>query len=197
MLFRSSRAEYRLLLRWDNADLRLADHGRRSGLLSGEVHEEFCRYRRRVARAVAEALPKDAESRYLPNGNPDHIETSPSSPPYQGGEIGEVSSPLDLNSIWDEKDVQRQVAVETAYWGYIKRESMEVTKFRKMESRRIPADTDYDGIKSLLTEARQKFKKVRPQSLGQAARIPGVTPSDIGVLMVHLERLRRSAQIPA
>ena len=73
----------------------------------------------------------------------------------------------------------------------MKRERAEIAKFRRMESRRIPADLDYNGVHGMLLEARQKLSRVRPASLGQAARVPGVTPADAGVLLVHLERRRR------
>ena len=84
----------------------------------------------------------------------------------------------------------RQVGVEKTYWGYLKRQRQDIAKFRRMESRQIPPDLDYDRLTGLLTEARQKLKRVRPSNLGQAARIPGVNPSDVGVLLVHLARRR-------
>jgi hypothetical protein len=138
---------------------------------------------------VGDALPDDAESAYLSDGAPGPVESRAASPAY-GAASGRVG--IDPADIWSEEDVRRQVRIETVYWGYIKRQRAEIAKFRKMENRRIPPDVDYDAVGSLLAEARQKLKKVRPESLGRAARIPGVTPADVAVLMVHLERGRRA-----
>jgi tRNA uridine 5-carboxymethylaminomethyl modification enzyme len=181
----SSRAEWRIQLRWDNADLRLMDHGRRAGLLPQSVYASFQDHRRRVTDAARAALPAGAESAYLSDEPAPEVVVADAALPRR------TDAPAPL---WDDSHAAAQAAVEVRYWGYLKRQRLEIAKFRKMENRRIPPDFDYDGAGNLLTEARQKLKRVRPESLGQAARIPGVTPADVNVLLVYLERARRARQ---
>jgi tRNA uridine 5-carboxymethylaminomethyl modification enzyme len=92
------------------------------------------------------------------------------------------------------KDVIEQVEISIAYEGYIKRQIAQVEQFKKMENKRIPTDLDYDGVYGLSFEGREKLKKLKPMSIGQASRISGVNPSDITVLMIYLETKRRKAR---
>jgi tRNA uridine 5-carboxymethylaminomethyl modification enzyme len=153
----TSRAEYRLLLRSDNADLRLMDQGFRIGLLSKPMYEKFLRYRQAVEAAV--------------RGAP--------------GTAGDIAP-------WTAEQVTVETAIEQKYRGYLARQAAQVAKLKKMESKQIPAGFDYDAIPGLLTETRQKLKKVLPHTLGQASRISGVTPADVAVLLIYLERARRA-----
>ena len=163
----SSRAEYRLHLRWDNADLRLMDYGRRVGLISQEEHNEFKIYRDEIARELGGVgvAPQTRTNGPQARGNPDP------------------------RLIQDKGSYQ--IWIQKKYDGYIRRQESDIARFRRMESKRIPAGFDFNEPAGLLTEARQKFCKVRPESIGQASRIPGVTPADVNILLVYLEKQRR------
>lgn len=170
----TSQAEYRLTLRADNADRRLAARGHRLGLV-GEREVERAREK---DRNVREALSLLASRRR--DGTPlDQILRRP------GIGLSEVW-PADAPTL--PADAAEQVEIECKYAGYIERQARQVERFKESEAKRIPAGFDYLGIKELSAEARQKLSLVRPLSLGQASRIAGVSPADIGVLRVHLRR---------
>jgi len=169
----TSRAEYRLLLRQDNADLRLCDIGHNIGLLPDRNYEFFKRKRL----AIEKEMVRLEQTRY---GSDTLVQllrrpgTSYKDLPYFD------------NSLLDE--VIQQVEIATKYAGYLSRQDAEVAKFKSLEAKRIPAAFDYMNVPSLRNEARQKLGKIRPATLGQAARISGVSPADIGILMVWLKR---------
>ena len=153
----TARAEYRLMLRSDNADLRLMEYGRRLGLIPEAFFRRFEAYRA----ALAEYTAKE-----------------------------NITVSDDELSPWNHARVRRQAEFESKYAGYIARQTVEAGKLRKMENKTIPASVDYGSIPGLSTETREKFRKVRPLTLGQAARISGVTPADVALLSIHLKNLK-------
>ena len=196
----TSRAEYRLLLREDNADFRLRDIGYGLGLVSDEEYKQFCR-KREMVQALMERL-REVKVRPSP-GVQDRLRSLGSAPIKN---IVTLEQLLRRNEIFfehlrlfdpDLPQVQDQVAeeVETRikYDGYIKRQERHVEKMRHMDSVRIPQTIDYYKVHGLSTEVRQKLDKVRPVSLGQASRISGVTPAAIMALQVHMKKMQEAA----
>ncbi len=190
----TSRAEYRLLLRQDNADLRLREIGYRAGLVNEYEYSAFCRKK--------EAIQKELERvRSTMIGVRDEVQnyltTKGSAALSSGASLAElIKRPeLDYEALSgidpDRPDlpeaVREQVNIEIKYEGYILRQRQQVEQFRKLESRRIPDGIDYEEIKNLRIEARQNLNRFRPSSIGQAARLSGVTPADINVLLIYLE----------
>ena len=191
----TSRAEYRLLLRQDNADLRLYEYGHRVGLLSDDRYEAVIN-KKKIIESEIERLNSTTV------GTTETIQhflrTHDSTELTSGSTLAElVRRPeLSYEAIADidpgrpvvEEDVAEQINIEVKYEGYINRQRLQVDQFRKLEKKLIPADIDYDDVPSLRIEARQKLKKFCPVSIGQASRISGVSPADISVLLVFLGR---------
>lgn len=189
----TSRAEYRLLLRQDNADLRLTDIGYEIGLIDEERYQKFCAKRTAIEQETArlESTIVGANKKiqdFLESVNSTSLKTAASlAELIRRPELDyEKIAPIDTERNPLPKDVIEQININLKYEGYIKRQMQQVEHFKKLEKRQIPTDIDYDDVKNLRKEARQKLKAVRPESVGQASRISGVSPADISVLLIYL-----------
>ena len=195
----TSRAEYRLLLRQDNADLRLRKKGYEVGLISQTDYErllvkeelidrEICRLKSHIVGAG-----QDMQNFLMAHGSSALKTGSSLAELICRPELNyEILAPIDTDRPILPQDVVEQVEIEIKYEGYILRQLRQVEQYKKMEKKKIPQDIDYDAISSLRLEARQKLKEFRPISLGQASRISGVSPADISVLLIYLERRNQS-----
>ena len=191
----TSRAEYRLLLRQDNADLRLSDYGWQVGLLPEERYRAFCRKREEIE-AEVERLHKKILG-CTPELN-QFLESQGSTPVKSGISLYELLkrpeityeslAAVDRERAVLPEEVLEQVNIQVKYEGYIARQTEQVEKYKKLENKRIPDTVDYDQIGNLRTEARQKLKQVKPLNIGQASRISGVSPADISVLLIYLSK---------
>ncbi|MDR6883239.1 tRNA uridine-5-carboxymethylaminomethyl(34) synthesis enzyme MnmG [Bacillus sp. 3255] len=194
----TSRAEYRLLLRHDNADMRLTPIGYEIGLISEERYAAFLNKKALVEQEIerlntdkvrpephVQQLLESLESVQLNNSVPAIGLLRRPEIEYKHIEIM-CPSPLELD-----EEMKEQVEIQVKYAGYIEKQSNQVDRLRKMEKKKIPDDIEYSDIHGIATEAKQKLAKIRPISIGQASRIAGVTPSDISILLVYLEHYNR------
>lgn len=196
----TSRSEYRLLLRQDNADIRLMKTGYEVGLVSEERYSKFLtkleQIKKEKERCEATTLPPG-------EGINELLASKNTAPMKTGIKLAElIKRPqLDYNSLapFDTTrpalppDVTEQVEIELKYEGYIKRQQASVEEMRRLEVKKIPRDIDYNRVASLRLEAREKLIKIRPETVGQASRISGVSPSDISVLLIYLEKGDKNA----
>lgn len=194
----TSLAEYRLLLRHDNADLRLTPLGYEIGLISEERYERFLRKKALIEQEIerlekAHVKPDETVLSLLAEANSSEITNAMS--------LSALLKRPELNYAWIERlspspfelddEMKEQVEIQIKYAGYIEKQKQHVAKLKKMEKKAIPDDIDYDAIHGISIEAKQKLNKVRPLSIGQASRITGVSAADISILLVHLEHYNR------
>ena len=194
----TSRAEYRLLLRQDNADQRLTEVGYKVGLISNDRYSHLKEKEKQIAQEVERVKHTNIGANAKVQ---EVLEKYGSTPLNSGTTLAELIRRPELNyealAPIDEKreklsdEVIEQVNIRIKYEGYITRQMKQVEQFKKLETKRIPDDIDYDDVKSLRIEAVQKLKQYRPISIGQASRISGVSPADISVLLVYMEQWGR------
>ena len=191
----TSRSEYRLLLRQDNADARLTPVGYRVGLISEERYRAFLAKQEaiqaEVARAKAVTIPPSETLTAI-------CEERGTLPPVSGTRLSDLLrrpqldcdclAPVDVSRPSLPRNIRESAQVLIKYEGYIARELAEVEKFRRLETTRLPADADYSAIRGIRIEAAQKLQKIRPESIGQASRVSGVSPADISVLLIWLKQ---------
>ena len=193
----TSRAEYRLLLRQDNADLRLLSIGHEIGLISEERYQRFLTKKQNIEKEIERlkntiVKPTETVNKFL--------EDKGTTPLSTGSKLSELLKRTeitykDLEEIDRERpelsaQEKEEVEIQVKYEGYIKMEEEQVEKFKKMETKALPEDIDYSTISGLRIEARQKLNKIKPLSIGQASRISGVSPADINVLLIYLQMNR-------
>ncbi|MHC1727194.1 MAG: tRNA uridine-5-carboxymethylaminomethyl(34) synthesis enzyme MnmG [Syntrophobacteraceae bacterium] len=193
----TSRSEYRLLLREDNADFRLLEKGFKLGLHDQSVYRELLE-RREAVSAELERLKKtflkptpEVNERLARKGSnpldePASLEKLLKRPELCYSDVECLAAPVSVLS----ERMKEQVEIECKYEGYLRRQETEVNKFKQMEEIRIPADFPYDKVPGLSNEVRQKLGAVQPISIGQASRVPGITPAAISILLVYLKRFR-------
>ncbi|NLD50880.1 MAG: tRNA uridine-5-carboxymethylaminomethyl(34) synthesis enzyme MnmG, partial [Clostridiaceae bacterium] len=195
----TSRSEYRLLLRQDNADLRLTSIGYNIGLISEERYKKFTEKKN----LIEEEISRLEKVIVPPNEKVNQFLRSRESTPIVSGmklsdllkrpELDyEALGEIDENRPLLKRSVKEQVSVTVKYEGYIKRQMLQVEQFKKLENRKLGSDINYENITGLRLEARQKLSKLKPESVGQASRISGVSPADVSVLLIYLEQNRRS-----
>jgi tRNA uridine 5-carboxymethylaminomethyl modification enzyme len=191
----TSRAEYRLELREDNADLRLTDIGRRLGIVDDQAYDRF-QTRRQQIEAELERMNQttikptpDLSDRLKELGisqlkKPTSLADLLRRPKIDYEQIHQIAPPP--HSL--PEAVEEQVGIQIKYEGYIQRQVTQIEQFKKLETLQIPGDFDYESVNGFKTEAREKLAKIRPTSIGQASRVPGVSPADISILMVLIHQ---------
>lgn len=191
----TSRAEYRLILRHDNADLRLTDIGYEIGMISEDRYARFQDKKRMINEEIErlkgitiKATDEVQEVIQQAGGSPlkDAVNA------YDLLKRPEMKYEMVASLLEEKKDlpeaVEEQVEIHTKYAGYIQKSEQQIERMRKMENKKIPEDIDYDDIHGIASEARDRLKEVRPLSVGQASRVSGVNPADVSILLVYIEQ---------
>ena len=193
----TSRAEYRLLLRQDNADLRLTTIGHEIGLISDERYQKFLKKKENIEKEKERlrhlvVKPTEKVNKFLVEQGTSELTNGTKMaellkrPEINYQNLGEIDENRPELSIQEQEEVEIQIKYE----GYIKLQEAQVEKFKKLEEKILPDDVDYEKIKGISLEGRQKLNKFKPHSIGQASRISGVSPADVSVLLIYLQQLK-------